>query len=41
LRYPLSGTKIGNWWCATLNEALGDTISLEFSGRLIAYCKFA
>jgi thiamine pyrophosphokinase len=41
LRYPLSGTKIGNWWCATLNEALGNTISLEFSGRLIAYCKFA
>jgi thiamine pyrophosphokinase len=41
LRYPLSGTKIKNWWYATLNEALGDTFSLEFSGRLIVYLKFA
>jgi thiamine pyrophosphokinase len=40
LRYPLSGTKIKNWWFATLNEALGDTFSLEFSGRLIVYLKF-
>jgi thiamine pyrophosphokinase len=41
LRYPLSGTKIKNWWFATLNEALGDTFSLDFSGRLIVYLKFA
>jgi thiamine pyrophosphokinase len=40
LRYPLSGTKIKNWWFATLNEALGETFSLEFSGRLIVYLKF-
>jgi thiamine pyrophosphokinase len=41
LRYPLSGTKIKNWWCATLNESLGDKFSLEFCGRLIIYLKFA
>ena len=41
LRYPLSGTKINNWWCATLNESLGDKFSLEFDGRLIVYLKFA
>jgi thiamine pyrophosphokinase len=41
LRYPLSDTKIKNWWCATLNESLGDTFSLEFSGRLIVFLKFA
>lgn len=40
LRYPLSGTKLKNWWFATLNEALGDSFSLEFSGRLIVYLKF-
>jgi thiamine pyrophosphokinase len=41
LRYPLSGTKITNWWVATLNEALGYSFSLEFnSGRLIIYKKF-
>ncbi len=41
LRYPLSRTKISNWWFATLNEALGDTFSLEFNdGRLIVYHKF-
>lgn len=41
LRYPLSGTKIKNWWFATLNESLGDKFSLEFDGRLIIYLKFA
>jgi thiamine pyrophosphokinase len=40
LRYPLNNTKISNWWFATLNEALGDSFSLEFSGRLIVYLKF-
>jgi len=41
LRYPLSGTKIKNWWFATLNESLGDEFSLDFDGRLIIYLKFA
>jgi thiamine pyrophosphokinase len=42
LRYPLNRTKLSNWWFATLNEALGDSFSLEFSqGRLIVYLKYA
>lgn len=42
LKYPLSKTKIRNWWFATLNEALGDTFTIEFnSGRVIVYLKFA
>jgi thiamine pyrophosphokinase len=40
LKYPLTRTKIKNWWCATLNEALGDNFSLDFKGRLIVYQKF-
>ena len=40
LKYPLTKTKITNWWFATLNEALGDSFSLEFSGRLIVFQKF-
>jgi thiamine pyrophosphokinase len=42
LRYPLNRTKIKNWWFATLNEALGDSFSLEFNrGRVIVYLKFS
>jgi thiamine pyrophosphokinase len=42
LKYPLNHSKISNWWFATLNEALGDTFSLEFkAGRLIVYLKFS
>jgi len=40
LKYPLTKTKITNWWFATLNEALGNSFSLEFSGRLIVFQKF-
>lgn len=41
LRYPLRKAKIKNWWEATLNEAIGDMFSLQFSdGRLIVYFKF-
>jgi thiamine pyrophosphokinase len=41
LRFALNKTRIGNWWVATLNEALGDCFSLEFeNGRLIVYLKF-
>jgi thiamine pyrophosphokinase len=40
LRYPLNKTKMTNWWCATLNESLGDSFSLVFDGRLIIYLKF-
>jgi len=42
LKFPLKGIKISNWWVATLNEALGDNFSLEFTnGRVILYLKFA
>ncbi len=41
LKYPLNRAKISNWWFATLNEALGDSFSLEFQqGRVIVYLKF-
>jgi thiamine pyrophosphokinase len=42
LKFPLHHLKVKNWWVATLNEALGDNFSLEFSnGRVIVYLKFA
>jgi thiamine pyrophosphokinase len=42
LKYPLNKTKIKNWWCATLNESLGDRFSVEFTtGRVLLYLKFA
>lgn len=42
LLYPLNRKKIKNWWEATLNEALGDSFSLEFYGSpIIIYLKFA
>jgi thiamine pyrophosphokinase len=41
LRYPLRKTKLKNWWFATLNEALGNSFSLEFDkGRIIVYMKY-
>lgn len=41
LHYPLNRTRITSWWCATLNEATGDSFSVEFNnGRLIVYLKY-
>jgi thiamine pyrophosphokinase len=41
LKYPLSHTKILNWWVATLNEALGVSFTLDFEeGKVIVYMKF-
>ena len=41
LLYPLKETKLKNWWCGTLNEATGESFSIEFSrGRVIVYLKF-
>ncbi len=40
LKYPLNRLKAKNWWVATLNESLGDSFSLEFTGRVIVYLKF-
>jgi len=41
LLYPLQETKLKNWWCGTLNEAVNDVFSLHFErGRIIVYMKF-
>jgi thiamine pyrophosphokinase len=41
LRYPLDRKEIKNWWVATLNEALGDSFTIQFNhGRVIVYLKF-
>jgi thiamine pyrophosphokinase len=41
LKYPLKNLKISNWWVATLNEATGESFSLEFSnGRVIVYLNY-
>lgn len=41
LRYPLAGRRLTNWWVATLNEAEGESFSLEFTGGpVIIYLNF-
>ena len=41
LRYPLTKKYLGNWWEATLNEALDDHFTLEFdSGRVIVFLAY-
>ena len=41
LKYKLKKLKLYNWWRATLNEALGDSFELSFTGGpLIVYLKF-
>lgn len=41
LRYPLKKKKLKNWWEATLNEATGDFIELEFyGGPVLVFMKF-
>jgi hypothetical protein len=35
LRYPLVRNKLKNWWEATLNEAIGDVVELEFDGGAV------
>ena len=41
LRYSLDRRKIDNWWVATLNESIGDSFSLKFTGGpVIIYQKF-
>jgi len=35
LRYPLVNRKLKNWWEATLNEALGETVELKFEGGAV------
>ncbi len=41
LRYSLDRRKIDNWWVATLNESIGNSFSLKFTGGpVIIYMKF-
>jgi thiamine pyrophosphokinase len=41
LRYPLNRMKLANWWMATLNEAMGESFRLEFTGgALIVFIAF-
>ena len=41
LKYILLNTKIKNWWVATLNEATGDQLELDFNGGpVIVFFKF-
>ena len=38
LRYPLKNLKLASWWRGTLNEAIGDSFTLEFDkGMLIVF----
>ena len=41
LKFPLEKKKSENWWAATLNEAVEDSFTLEFTnGRVIVYLNF-
>jgi thiamine pyrophosphokinase len=41
LKYSLDKKKLTNWWTATLNEAEGNSFTLEFKGGpLIVFLKF-
>jgi thiamine pyrophosphokinase len=41
LRYKLDKKRLSNWWTATLNEAEGDSFTLQFEGgSLIVFLKF-
>ncbi|MEZ4999189.1 MAG: thiamine diphosphokinase [Bacteroidales bacterium] len=42
LKYPLDNLSLENWWMGTLNEATGESISLEFDGNdpVLVYLAF-
>jgi len=41
LKYPLSNLTLHSWWRGTLNEATGDSFSLEFeNGRLLVFVRY-
>jgi thiamine pyrophosphokinase len=41
LKYKLDKMKLTSWWKATLNESVGDSFSLDFTGGpLIVFLKF-
>ena len=37
LKWPLDGFHARLWWQATLNEALGDSFTLDSEGRIIVF----
>ncbi len=37
LKYPVVKRVLTNWWQGTLNESLGDTFTVETSGRMIVF----
>ena len=42
LKYPLTQCRLKSWWVATLNEALGNSFSLEFEkGSILVFLRFA
>lgn len=40
LRWPLNNFHARRWWQATLNEALGDSFTLQSDGWLILFCTY-
>ena len=41
LRYPLTKLQLNSWWRGTLNEATGDSVSLQFeNGRVIVFTEY-
>lgn len=39
LRWPICRRTLDSWWQGTLNEALGETFSLSFSGDGVIVCR--
>lgn len=37
LKYPVEGRVLTNWWQGTLNESLGDSFSIDPTGRMIVF----
>jgi thiamine pyrophosphokinase len=40
LRWPLDGFHAYRWWQATLNEALGDNVTLRTEGWLVVFLTY-
>ena len=37
LKYPVHGRVLTNWWQGSLNESLGDSFTIEATGRVIVF----
>lgn len=40
LKYPISNRILSNWWQGSLNESLGESFTIETTGRLIVFQTF-